>query len=189
MAASTEQSELVAEEMQLRKELSMARQELVNKKHTLEILQKERDAFKSQLPDALMQQKKDIDAEIAELRSQLKDAKGGVIVPPETNRVGSYAGLAASPGKPAAAGWGALINDAKSTPLPSSSSVGRGVYARLLNYLLCLLSCESLSHTASTRIAGYSVKTNGLQRAAAAAAVEPSGTVRQPAHIRVECSA
>ncbi len=103
-------SEVVAEEMRLREELSGARKELVNKQHTLEILHRHNDALEAQRPQALREQAEEVDTEIAELRSQLETMVG----PSATS---------ASPGT-AASGWGALIHVAKAKTLPCSPPVG-----------------------------------------------------------------
>ena len=79
MAAPTDAlSELVAEEMRLRTELSKARQELLNKQHTLEILHKEKDVLEAQRPQALAVQVAEADKELAELRRQMGEAAGPV---------------------------------------------------------------------------------------------------------------
>ena len=150
--------DLVEEEMRLRKELSNARQELTTKKHTLEILRKEKDALEAQRPETLKEQVEDADAEIAELRKQLKEATGPIFGPVVTKP---------SPGRPgarssAASGWGALINDAKSKTLDAASPVSsepvygqrratrarRAVYARVLLVGASFVSLvRALSHT------------------------------------------
>ncbi len=106
-------SEAVAEEMRLREELSVARKELVNKQHTLEILHREKEALEAQRPQVLREQTEEVDAEIAELRSQLEAMVG----PGAAN---ASSGTAAS----AASGWGALIHVAKAKTLRSPPPVG-----------------------------------------------------------------
>lgn len=131
MAAPTDAlSELVAEEMRLRTELSKARQELLNKQHTLEILHKEKDVLEAQRPQALAVQVAEADKELAELRRQMGEAAGPVFGAHATNA--SPAGSSTS----AASGWGALIHVAKARTLAQPSPVGRCARARFVRSLL-----------------------------------------------------
>jgi hypothetical protein len=180
--------DLVEEEMRLRKELSNARQELTTKKHTLEILRKEKDALEAQRPETLKEQVEDADAEIAELRKQLKEATGPIFGPVVTKP---------SPGRPgarssAASGWGALINDAKSKTLDAASPVSsepvlwpaarcprppRRVRARAAGGSVLRFSRAcSLTHSARLDRAGCAVETKQLPGATAAKAADARGS-------------
>ena len=131
-------SEVVAEEMRLRQELSVARKELMSKQHTLEILHREKEALEAQRPQALREEIEEVDAEIAELRSQLEAMVG----PGATN---ASAGSTAS----AASGWGALIHVARAKSLHSPPPVG---WCTRLHFIPVCASTARYGCAASARV-------------------------------------